>query len=326
MFSTLQRTANGGFYLMPNRQARAQEALDRFAELRRLSQKLGERASRDAALILDDLAKRIVAAVAQGTSPGKVAVETIGQLNALIREMDAITESLKRDYLSAYGRLYSRASVVITGQIPRVYSVFGRSTVDRIDAATVAFKDATRAQFRPGFELWSKKFKASAADLPNAMTSVLQQAQLSGWDQRTIAQNLLRIPEFQWKNLPPVGERGMKVFTLGGRLKPSDALIRRAHVIAATESQAVFQSMHHTWTAEAGLDKFINVNGDPVAEECIEANEAGAMSWEEWSQWEASNGKGGIPPRHPNCDSLLLAVPDDYASAVEEAMTESATK
>jgi len=142
------------------------------------------------------------------------------------------------------------------------------------------------------------------------MRNAVIRAQLEGWDQRALAEEFLRKPGFNFKNLPSITERGRRIFSLSDTLSPDDALVRRAHVIARTEMNAIGNRMHREWTKAAGFDNYMNVNSAPVATECKEANEQGVMSYEAWTKWRASNGRGGIPPRHPNCDSGLLAVPD----------------
>ena len=64
-------------------------------------------------------------------------------------------------------------------------------------------------------------------------------------------------------------------------LSPSDALVRRAHVIARTELNATENRMHRSWTKAAGFDLYVNVNSDPVSQVCKDAKVAGAMTWDE---------------------------------------------
>jgi hypothetical protein len=148
------------------------------------------------------------------------------------------------------------------------------------------------------------------------MRRTLINAQLSGWDQRSTASSFLKIPDFQFANLPPISEKAERIFNLGGRLSPADALVRRAHMIAKTETTNLEQNMHTAWTQEAGMDRYQNFNSDPVAEECIAANDEDPMTMDEWEAWGDENGWVGVPARHPNCDSQLMAVPPDFVPSL----------
>jgi len=136
-------------------------------------------------------------------------------------------------------------------------------------------------------------------------------AQTERWNQNQLAKSFLKIPEFNFGNLPEISKKAEQIFR--GKGTPSDALMNRARVIARTELNDTANRMHRSWTKAAfGDTKYINMNGDPVAQVCKDANAAGAMTW---SQWEAGL---GTPPRHPNCDSGLLAVPDDHLEIAEQ--------
>lgn len=247
-----------------------------------------------------------------------------GQLIQLLRQIDRalITfrngDGVKATYKNGWRGV---AQAHLKGE-PRVYASFGRTTVGRLRSARAAFVTQARAEFPTGFAQWSDRFNDASGQLRGNMRRLLIQANLEGWDQRTLAENLIRVPEFQFKNLPSIGPRGRNIFTMGGTLTPSDALVRRAHVIARTEMNAVSNRMHLNWTEAAGMNKFTNMNGDPVARECKEANRQEPKTRQEWARWRASNGRGGVPPRHPNCDSMLLAVPPSFettAAAMQEA-------
>ena len=177
-------------------------------------------------------------------------------------------------------------------------------------AAKGFLTDHARKDFVPGFAKWAGRFRNAGGGLKEAMERELMNAQLYGWDQRTLAGRFVDIPEFSFKNLPKIDEQGRNIFTMGGKLGDSDALLRRAHMIARTELNGVAERMHETWTQEAGFTKYINLNSDPVAAECIAANMKPPMTLEEW---DASLGR---PPRHPNCDSGLMAVPPESVAEV----------
>jgi hypothetical protein len=241
-------------------------------------------------------------------------VSTEGQLLNLLQRIDrTLLEfknggALKANYRDAYGGL---ARAVGNGT-PGVYSVFGRSTVGRLRSARAAFVRGARDNFGPGFSEWADRFGDAGNGLRAQMKRHLIRAQLEGWDQRTLAENLIRTPEFSFKNLPKVSTRGQNVLTMGGKLSPSDVLVRRANMIARTELAAVEERMHENWAQEAGFTRAINVNSDPVAQVCKDANAAGAMTFDEWAR-----SPYGKPPRHPRCDSLLMAVGDEYAAEAD---------
>ena len=248
----------------------------------------------------------MVQIVGAGTNAVGAAIDEEQVFKQIIRDMTdeiAQAQALARQVFTSS---YKEFGIATLGNTEAVYGVFGRSTTGRLKAARAAFKTEARGQFNLGMKQWTDKFRGQSEVLRQEMQQVLINAQLHGWDQRTIAENLLRQPSFQFKNLPELGQRGRRLFTMGGKLSPSDALVRRANMIARTEMNGVQNRMHRSWTKAAGFDLYINMNGQPVSDECIAANAAGAQTWEQWS-------KGlGIPPRHPNCDSGLLAVPENY--------------
>lgn len=286
--------------------ASLQSVLNRFAQLRELYQKVGVRAGARASTILGRLAQEIVNAVGAGTDASGNAVPNQAAIDALSAEIDRAILRTKRDYANAYAEIFKEAGSATLEETPAVYRAFGTSSVRALEAARDDFIQNLRGTiYNAGFNRWISRFPGDS--LKSSMQRSLINAQLQGWDQRTLAKDFLRDPQFQFANLPSIGERGERIFSLGGRLAPSDALIRRAHTIARTETTAITQSMHRGWTEEAGMDLAINYNGDPVSEICISATEQDPMTFEEWdkSEW-------GSPPRHPNCDSILVAVPREF--------------
>lgn len=299
---------------MASASAVLQRAIDRYERFRVLVRQLNERQGALAAQQLARFTQELIRLVAARTNATGPAVQTEEQLVALIREMDRAAARFVVDVpnQALYKAAIDDLGEVMLDELPKVYRAFGGTTVGRLREARAAFLTESRQQFPIGFAEWAGRFRDASTGLRSQMQRVLIQGQLEGWGQREIARGFLRIPEFQFRNLPKIGVRGEQIFTMGGTLSPSDALVRRAHVIAKTEMTAVVNKMHRSWTKAAGFDHYINVNDEPVATECIEANDAGVKTWKDWQNWTASNGRGGLPPRHPNCDSLMLAAPPGY--------------
>lgn len=312
---------------MPSR-ARLQLALDRFQELRTLAKKLAELNGNDAVLRLNELATKLVTAVGSGTNARGQAVVDDAQLNALIKEIDRSLLEFQPKLDELYGSAYRDMGDLVIEKMPGIYEGFGRPAVESIQSARKAFNRSAREYFPKGFSEWADRFQEVGTDLRSGMKRALIRSQLEGWDQRRLAQEFLRTPEFSFSNLPSIGPRGERLFSMGGALDPADALVRRAHLIAETELNAVENRMHLDWTQAAGFDLYYNVNDVPASEVCQKANQAGSMSMNEWKNWKVQVGvkkkrmMGGIPPRHPGCDSDLFAVPmgyDEYADVLASA-------
>ena len=208
----------------------------------------------------------------------------------------------QRVFRNAYKQMGTMTLKGMTG----VYEGFGRVDKDKLRQGRAAFNTGARRLFKPGMKEWADRFQDASGTLKSGMQRTMVEAQLNGWNQRQIAESFLKIPEFQFKNLPALGTRGERVFTMGRKLSPSDALIRRAHVIARTELNAVTNRFITTHAEAHGFTLFVNVNMDAVSDVCKAADAAGALTLAEWDDGL------GRPPRHPNCDSTLAPVPDDY--------------
>ena len=224
----------------------------------------------------------------------------------LIAEMELTLASMQGGVRDVFRAAYTQNANLVMLKGPEIYAGFGATDAGRLRAARAAFKAGARRQFGLGMKEWADRFQDASGTLKAGMQRTLVEGQLNGWNQRQIAESFLKQPEFQFKNLPALGTRGERIFTMGGKLSPSDALVRRAHVIARTELNAVNNRFIQMEGEARGAKLWVNQNGSPVAEECIAANAAGAMTL---AEWDAGLGK---PPRHPNCDSSLFPVPDDY--------------
>ena len=315
---------------MPSR-ARLQLALDRFQELRSLAKRLAELSGDDAVRRLNELATKLVQVVGSGTNARGAAVVDDAQLNALIKEIDASIAQFRPKFADLYGSAFKDMGDLVIDKMPGIYEGFGRTSLESIQSARKAFNRSAREYFPKGFSEWADRFQETGTDLRSGMKRALIRSQLEGWDQRRLASEFLRNPDFTFSNLPSIGPRGERLFSMGGALDPPDALVRRAHLIAETELNAVSNRMHLDWTQAAGFDLYYNVNDYPISEVCQKANHAGSMSMKDWKNWKVEVGvkkkrmMGGIPPRHPWCDSDLFAVPsgyDEYADVLASATDE----
>lgn len=238
-----------------------------------------------------------------GSNGDGAAIGNDAQLRRLIAEIDAEIAAIRGAQANVYSTAFKdlgRATIAGTFD---VYQGFGESTVGRLRAAQKSFVTKARKEiWTGGFAEWTDRFDDAAGTLRAGMKRSMTKAQLNGWGQRQLANDFLKHPDFTFENLPEISERAERVFNMGGKLKPADALKRRAHVIARTELNGTANQMHLDWTTEAGFDKYMNINSDPVAQVCKDANAAGEQTREWW------DGGLGFPPRHPNCDSGMLAV------------------
>ncbi len=246
------------------------------------------------------------------------AFDSQAQVEQLIRDLDSAIAEIVKGQREVFGKAYAELGKATIGT-SGVYESFGRTTTGRVKAARAAFIEEARAggrlsPFNRGFKKWVKRFQAQTDLLQSRMTDSLIQAQVEGWGQTQLAKSFVQIPEFQFKNLPEIGKKATDLFTKAGKLSPSDALLNRAHVIARTELTDVTNRMHRSYTKAAFSRevKYRNVNGEPISQICKDANVAGVKTWAEWET------TFGIPPRHPNCDSGLLAVPEDFVDEAEQ--------
>jgi len=290
-----------------------QRAVDAYEELRRAVRANGQRNGAAASTQLGKFAQELVRVVGAGTNgKGEAVMNEAHVLELTKRMQEALDRFTSGDQIGAvYGNGWKETKRLMSDELPNVYRLYGTSAL-KLDTAAKQLTEQARAQWGEGYQTWVSRFRAAGVDLKNDMRDLLITAQRDGWDHATLARNLLRNPRFQFSNLPPISQKAQRIFDLGGTLSPSDALVRRAHVIARTEMAGVANRMHRDWTSAAGMDLYINSNSAPVAQECIEANYQDPMTWEDWQNWTASNGRGGVAPRHPNCDSLMMAVPRSY--------------
>jgi hypothetical protein len=88
-----------------------------------------------------------------------------------------------------------------------------------------------------------------------------------------------------------------------------------SRMLVRTKMTEAAADLSQEMAAEADIDKFANIGtpDDRQAEECYEASQQEPMTWPEWMEWTASNGKGGPAPRHPNCRCSMAPVPDALA-------------
>ncbi len=269
-----------------------------------LADRVGVRAAEELARI----AQQLISVVSQGTNPGVgAAINSDQQLLQLITDMETAIAELQNGGQAIFRAAYKQNGNLILSRMPEIHAALGQqASPTALRSARAAFISQARKDFKPLMASWADSFQKSGEVLKSGMQRTLVEGQLNGWNQRQVAESFLKIPEFQFSNLPKLGAKGERIFTMGGKLSPSDALIRRAHVIARTEMNAVHNRSITTHAEAHGFELFRNVNMDPVSDQCIAANAAGAMTL---AEWEAGLGR---PPRHPNCDSTLSPVPNDF--------------
>jgi len=272
-----------------------------------------------AADLLAQYGAQVGRVLAAGTHPTGLAVRDRAEAEKMLREIDDQLEAMLGAQKQLFGQGFRKSVVITNERMAAMYRGLGVSP-SRFRAASEALDDYARVFADASASRWVTEFRGAAgATLRQAIEGALVDAHAFRWDSRDLARALVQIPEFQFENLPPVGERGMRIFTLSGSLGESDALTRRAHMIARTELNTVANRDHLLWTQEVFGEgvKYVNVNSDPVAVECKEANEQPPMTLPEWDAWRASNGRGGRPSRHPHCDSGLMAISAELAADLE---------
>jgi hypothetical protein len=270
--------------------------------------------------VLEQYAEALMHVVASSTYPSGLAIRTDDELLAITKNLDEVLASMLRGQSALYLSGMTRIAEGIGHQMLDAYGVFGKSSVGRLQAATDAFVREGQTVGSEGFRQWYGRFQEVGTSLRDQMQREIVRAKLTGMSQRELANAFIDLPGFDFANLPSIGERGMRIFTRGGRVGMSEALKNRAMMIARTELQAVTNDMHITWTKNAGFEKYINVN--PMDERttpgCAEASQQPAMTLEEWRRWMGSDGQGGIPPRKPNCRSSLFALPNQALLTADE--------
>lgn len=258
--------------------------------------------NRAAQAMLNELIQDVVrASNGQGA-----AITSKEHLRALERRLDMIQARAMRGQGKLYRPLFDAILADITKDVPDVYRSLGKPVGDQLARVAASFTNrANNELYRVGFRQWMTQVQKINADVRGVLIETMAKGEIGGWTQRRTVQELLGNPLFRAENLPPIGEHAQRVMS-GGTMDPSLVLDRRAHAIVRTESTAARNAGIQEWSREAGFDKFINANDAPVAKVCKAATAQPPMTMEEWSAspW-------GTPPRHPNCDSDLIPVPDD---------------
>lgn len=287
-----------------------QQMYARFAAWKRSMTGLSIQAQGEAARLLNEYAAELVRATMAGTSPTGAAV------TALDTRLLGTLESKLKNLVTVQGQLQQELATHTLNATARgmaeAYGGFGVVTPSAIASAQTALEAAARVTGQIGFDSWTGRFQNAGSALLEGLKQDLTNAQLHGWNQSDLARAMLRRPEFQFENLPPVSERAMAVFTRGGTLTESQALVQRAHVIANTEAAGVRSRDLAAWTKGSSIEYCFNANEVPVDEDCVNATAAGVITITKMIALY------GDTPRHPNCDSEIVPVP----SALREQATE----
>jgi len=263
-----------------------------------------------------DLA-RILATEANGHGPAIIAQK---QIDGIIRSMTEEGNRVLAQNAELQKAVGKQAFSIEGGASMETYAVFGRASAEAIQQAQQQFAPAARAMIaggpESGFATWTSTVTEQVAGGIQSMREAMIFSKVHGLNSKGLAERMLQDPRFNFDNLPPVTDKGMAIFTRGGKLGEADALKNRAHMIARTETNAVQNRMHIGWTQAAGFELYINVNpmDDRTSIGCAEATLEKAKTEAEWNAWTGSDGQSGVPPRLPNCRSSLMAVPSDAAS------------
>ncbi|MFA4972903.1 MAG: hypothetical protein WC683_09835 [bacterium] len=287
-----------------------QQMYARFAAWKRSMTGLSTQAQAQASKLLNEYAAELVRATMAGTSPTGPALTTLdtrllgtleNKLANLVTMQGQLQQELAQHTLKATARGMAEA-----------YGGFGVVTPGAIASAQTALETFARKTGNIGFDSWTGRFQNAGSALLEGLKKDLTSAQLHGWSQSDLARAMLRRPEFNFKNLPPVSERAMNVFTRGGTLTESQALVNRAYGIAETEAAYVRSRDLAAWTEGSSIEYCFNANEVPVDEDCIAATAAGVILITKMIALY------GDTPRHPNCDSEIVPVP----SALREQATD----
>lgn len=266
---------------------------------------------------------RIVATTSNGTG---AAIAQRQQIEAILAQMDEAIAQTSAKLGTTYRDNFAQMWAELQGGMGDAVAGFGKADASKLRAAAQAFRvTGLDAQYQNGFRTWRDNFARLHGEMRSVIEEKLFSAELNGWDQARTARELIQTGRFsrlglQSVNSPRFDANVRRLYTLGGTLDEGDALVRRAQAIVRTESTKVRNASIIAASEEAGYDKFVNVNEDPVSDMCKRANTLGPLTLDEW----ASKG-GGVPPRHPNCDSTL-APWVDAAPKVSEAEYQAAVR
>ena len=301
--------------------AGAKEVIKRREALQKILAAKGAGLGHELASILDDLTKELIELIGTEINATGQALPSEASVNAILKKIDRrIEAALGAKATAAYEAEFSSVAGAIAKGTPEIYTgfKFNTTTKNRVDAAAKIMDSGKRSKsFRSGFSAWQEDLKKISADLHRDMSRSLIQAQQNGWDRTTLANKILKSPSMGWKNLPQIGPKAHKIYTHSGALPEASALRRRAHVIARTNLTAARNQAQQDFAEEVGFTHYINVNADPVSPLCKGANSEPPLTREEWEATE-----WGWAPRHPNCDSDMLAVPTEQIEDTAQVIAE----
>lgn len=272
--------------------------------------------------LLDGLVRDMFRVIGAETNGTGAAIAQRQQIEAILAAFDERMAQVGDGLSGIYRDNFKAIWEATAADMPGVVSMFGQPDARRLREAVNVFRvEKLDAHYQTGFVKWRQTFSEIGGDLRSTIQEKLFNAELNGWDQARTARELVQSGKFWNTNLPELGDFGKRLYTLSGTLPESDALTRRAMAIVRTESTKIRNAASIGAATEAGYDRFVNVNEQPVSEVCKTANTLGPLTLEEWS----TRG-GGIPPRHPNCDSTLApwvdAAPevseDEYQAALRQ--------
>lgn len=293
--------------------AQVQAFLDRIQRMQALQRANVNTTGVDLSALLLEHVDEVIRMMLRETSPTGKAVDA-ARVEAILRELGAKTAGMINEGgRSVYRQAFKRYTDTTAKGLPDAFSVFGKRTASRLTGTVESFRgDIAERLYQEGFRTWRKRLADLGGSVSSDFERVLYRADALGASQRETVKMLLQSDSFSGKNLPPVGDRFKRIIS-GGTMDEDIILTRRAHMIARTEATATNNAAVERWSKEAGFEKFVNANSDPVSPLCKGANAAGAMTAEEWaaSEW-------GWPPRHPNCDSQMIPVPPDAEEAYRD--------
>lgn len=267
-------------------------------------------------LMLDALMQEVM----RGTNASGPLFANPAHAREFERRVNAIVGTATRGNERLYRRLFDAVTKDLETGLPRAYAELGRAR--QLTGVVESFRRrADEGLYRIGFRRWYAEMNKLGTDVRGIVVDATSKGALNGWSQRRTVEDLLGNPLFRAEGLPPIGEQAKRIYS-GGTMDESLILKRRAYSIVRTEATAARNAGIELWAKEAGFDRYINANDAPVAKVCKAATAQPPMTLEEWgsSPW-------GRPPRHPQCDSDLIPVPDDltpdtYRDVVIEEITD----